>query len=325
MKNKPFIIFYILVAYVFIQFCWWGYHIVDLNRQVYELSVQLENANQSDTVSMAKKKQQLQNKLVKRKWMVLGEGSVFALLLIMGVYITQRAFKKEVDLSRQQRNFLMAVTHELKSPLASIKLYMQTMQKHDLEEEKSDEMLENVLNETNRLTSLVDNILLSSQIESGNYLLVKEEVNMSKLTNDILDNFALYPDKQNIDIGKKIDADITLDADINAMNSVIINLIDNAVKYSDDSSNISVELTSSNSDVKLTVVDEGQGITDVEKSKVFDKFYRQENESTRKSQGTGLGLYILKYLVEQHNGTISLTDNEPKGSIFEIIFKGNLA
>ncbi|HIA12197.1 MAG TPA: HAMP domain-containing histidine kinase [Flavobacteriales bacterium] len=323
MKNKPFIIFYILVAYVFIQFCWWGYHIVDLNRQVYELSVELENTAQPDAVSMAKTKRQLEDKLVKRKWMVIGEGSVFALLLVMGVYITQRAFKKEVDLSRQQSNFLMAVTHELKSPLASIKLYMQTMQKHELEVLKSEEIIENVLNETNRLTSLVDNILLSSQIESGIYLMVKEEVNMSKLTDELLENFALFPHKENINIHKNIGPDIKLNADINAMNSVIINLIDNAVKYSDDSSNISVELASSNSNVILTVKDEGQGISDAEKAKVFNKFYRQESESTRKSQGTGLGLYILKYLVEQHNGEISLTDNEPKGSIFEIIFKSS--
>jgi signal transduction histidine kinase len=217
----------------------------------------------------------------------------------------------------------MAVTHELKSPLASIKLYMQTMQKHELEVLKSEEIIENVLNETNRLTSLVDNILLSSQIESGIYLMVKEEVNMSKLTDELLENFALFPHKENINIHKNIGPDIKLNADINAMNSVIINLIDNAVKYSDDSSNISVELASSNSNVILTVKDEGQGISDAEKAKVFDKFYRQESESTRKSQGTGLGLYILKYLVEQHNGAISLTDNEPKGSIFEIIFKSS--
>ncbi len=323
MKNRPFIIFYILVAYVFIQFCWWGYHIADLNRQVYELSVKLENTVQSDAVHIEETVQQLKDKLVKRKWMVIGEGSVFALLLVMGVYITQKAFKKEVDLSTQQNNFLMAVTHELKSPLASIKLYMQTMQKHDLDVQKSDEMIENVLNETNRLTSLVDNILLSAQIETGNYLLVKEEVDLSKLINDLLDNLALFPHKEKINIHRNIGPDIKLNADINAMNSVFINLIDNAVKYSDDPSNISVELTTNNSNVILMVKDEGQGISDAEKSKVFDKFYRQENESTRKSQGTGLGLYILKYLVEQHNGTISLRDNEPKGSIFEIIFKSS--
>ena len=323
MKNKPFFIFYILVVYVFIQFCWWGYHIIDLNRQVYELSLQIENIDQADGSSMSTTQQLLQEKLEKRKWMVIGEGSVFALLLLMGVFITQRAFKKEVDLSRQQRNFLMAVTHELKSPLASIKLYMQTMQKHELDTLKSGEMIESVLNETNRLTSLVDNILLSSQIESGNYILVKEEVNLSELISDILDNFALHPHKERISIHTKIDPEIKLNADLNAMNSILINLIDNAVKYSDDASNISVELLSKDSKVILTVTDEGQGITDEEKTKVFDKFYRQENESTRKSQGTGLGLYILNYLVEHHNGVISLTDNDPKGSIFEIIFKSS--
>ena len=174
MKNRPFIIFYILVVYVFMQFCWWGYHIADLHRQIYELSVKIENTRQTDVGDVEETKRHLEEKLLKRKWMVVGEGSVFALLLLMGVYITQRAFKREVDLSTQQRNFLMAVTHELKSPLASIKLYMQTMQKHDLDKQKNDEILENVLNETKRLTSLVDNILLSAQIESGSYLLVKE-------------------------------------------------------------------------------------------------------------------------------------------------------
>ncbi|PCH96107.1 MAG: two-component sensor histidine kinase [Bacteroidetes bacterium] len=318
MKNKPFIIFYILVAYVFVQFCWWGYHIIDLNRQVFELNVTLEDGALSGNLGTDENKRLLEEKLEKRKWMVIGEGSVFALLLVMGVYITQRAFKKEVDLSRQQRNFLMAVTHELKSPLASIKLYMQTMQKHDLDDQKSSEILENVLNETNRLTSLVDNILLSSQIESDNYLLIKEEVNMSRLTNDILDNFALHPVKEKVSIDRNIQSEVMLSADFNAMNSIVINLVDNAVKYSNDATKVLVELTTGDSEVILTVKDEGQGISDAEKSKVFDKFYRQENESTRKTQGTGLGLYILKYLVEQHGGAISLTDNDPKGSIFAV-------
>ena len=108
-----------------------------------------------------------------------------------------------------------------------------------------------------------------------------------------------------------------------AFSSIVINLIENALKYSDQNSNILVALGLKSEGIVLVVKDEGSGISDEDKSKVFDKFYRGNDELRRKTKGTGLGLYIVKYLVSKHNGSILIKDNSPKGSIFEVTFNKN--
>jgi signal transduction histidine kinase len=102
--------------------------------------------------------------------------------------------------------------------------------------------------------------------------------------------------------------------------SVLINLIENAIKYSDENSEVTIVLSDDETNIFLEVKDKGYGIPKEEKEKVFDKFYRVGNEDTRKSKGTGLGLYIVKRFVEIYNGTVELTDNIPNGSIFKITF-----
>jgi len=332
--SRPFIIFYILVAYVFIQFGWWAYHISDLNKEVYNLRTEIlpeysgQDLNSSEFLF---KEKALEEKLAKRMWMVIGEGTVFLIILILGVYITQRAFKKEVALSHQQKNFLLSVTHELKSPLASIKLYLQTLLKRNLDKNKSEDIISNAINDTERLTNLVENILLSTQIDSSSYPIQKEKVNLSDLISDFLSKATDNPNTNHPRYGRTslwgrqlastIEPDIYLNADKMSWVSILQNLLENAIKCSPHNSTITIDLTKTNNTIKLSISDEGKGIADEEKPNIFKKFYRIENEETRKSKGTGLGLYIVKYLVEKHNGHISVKDNTPTGSIFEVTLK----
>lgn len=257
-------------------------------------------------------KANLDQKLYSRIWMVLGEGSVFFILLAIGGWQTLQSFKKEVSLARQQKNFLLAVTHELKSPIASVKLYLQTLQKRELEREKQNEIVAKAIADTDRLGSLVENLLLATKIDRSDYMLHFEELNLSDLVAQIV---ATHPENKRLKT--EIQEGIKMQADKLAFTSIFINLLENALKYSEQ--NVVVKLQREKN-ILLSIIDNGHGIPDEEKQKIFEKFYRIGNEDTRKSKGTGLGLYIVKNLVERHNGTIHIRNNQPSGSNFEIEF-----
>ncbi len=116
----------------------------------------------------------------------------------------------------------------------------------------------------------------------------------------------------------KIEAGISFEGDPVGLTSVVTNLVENAVKYSDPGEHIKIELEKTNNNIFITVADTGQGIAERERENVFRKFYRVGNEETRSAKGTGLGLYIVKQIVEQHEGKISVIDNKPQGSVFRV-------
>ena len=319
---KPLVVFYILVVYIFLQFCWWAYLLVDLNQEVYEQKTKCEAIIESNNVNQFSQKQDaLLSKLHHRWIMVAGEGTVFLILLVLGVTQTRKAFKKETALSQQQKNFLLSITHEFKSPLASIKLYLQTLQKRDLEKEKQQTFIQNAINDTERLNNLVENILTATKIENSSYVFHKEKINLSDVVNELALRFNQDQEKQKI-VENHVEPNIFFNVDKLAFVSILLNILENAVKYSPTNSQVKLELNQVSNKIILKVSDEGIGIANDEKTKIFEKFYRSGNEETRKTKGTGLGLYIVKYLVEKHNGTISVKDNSPKGSIFEIVFNG---
>ena len=254
--------------------------------------------------------------------MILGEGSIFLILLIVGALQIRKTFKKEISLAQQQNNFLLSITHELKSPLASIKLQIETLIKHDLETKQQNEIFSKVLLDANRLNDLVDNVLLASQINDESFVLDKQNQNIVPIISELVGKFSKSASNFNIEFSSK-ETELILPIDSMAFSSIVINLIENALKYSDQNSNILVALGLKSEGIVLVVKDEGSGISDEDKSKVFDKFYRGNDELRRKTKGTGLGLYIVKYLVSKHNGSILIKDNSPKGSIFEVTFNKN--
>ncbi len=251
--------------------------------------------------------------------MISGEGVVFISLLVIGIFQVRKTFKKEEELTLQQKNFLLSVTHELKSPIASSKLQLQTLLKHELEREKQKELINNAITDIERLNNLAENILLAAKIENNVHILHKEEYDISLYTTEIVKNaINTFNYKQKVSL--TIEPGIQLKIDTMNFPSIVMNLFENAVKYSSADSPIIISLKKENHSIILSVVDEGSGISEIEKRNIFQKFYRVGNEETRKTKGTGLGLYIVKYLVEQHNGKIVVKDNLPKGSIFEVCF-----
>ena len=317
-KNTPrsLLVFYVLVSYVVLQFCWWFYLLFDLNNQIYDLQFSLSDFYNHGVESEVV----LRKNLIQKHWMILGEGLVFILLLLLGIIQTRKSFRRETLVIRQQKNFLLSVTHELKSPIASVKLYLQTLEKRELDRSKQIDLLQKAIIESNRLDHLVENILVAAQIDNHVLLIQKENANLSEFIRNFLTE---CNEKYSITLESEIQNNIFLHFDSIAFRSILVNLFENAVKYSNESPEISLKLWTSSNSVFISISDQGIGIQEDEKLRVFDKFFRSGNEETRQSKGTGLGLYIVKYLVELHQGKISVSSNTPKGSIFELQFHIN--
>ncbi|MFI5219650.1 MAG: sensor histidine kinase [Bacteroidia bacterium] len=319
-NMRPLLFFYLLVVYVTLQFCWWAYLLVELNTEVYQYKMEIVELKHTDPLKRNADQEAFEKNLHKRWVMVTGEGIVFIALLIVGINQTRRSFRKEFMLTRQQKNFLLSITHEFKSPLAAIKLSLQTLHKHHLDEEKQQALIRRSLNETDRIQNLIENALTAAQIESQNIELQNEEFNLSALITGIVNDKTLHVQSSH-QLTTVIPENVYMKGDALAINSVILNLLENAEKYSPENSIIQVELAEREKYIVLRVKDNGTGIPEEEKEHIFDKFYRIGNEDTRKSKGTGLGLYIVKNIVALQKGKVFVKDNHPQGTIFEIIFQ----
>ncbi|TAL58016.1 MAG: two-component sensor histidine kinase [Bacteroidetes bacterium] len=320
-NSRPLLLFYILVTYVLIQFVWWSYLLIKQNNEVYQLKSEINLLHHEDPQLVIEKGNELEKKLHGRWMMIAGEGMVFVLLIAFAFVRVRNTFNKEAELAAQQKNFLLSVTHELKSPIASVKLALETLLKRDLEKEKQKELLSNAAGDADRLNKLVENILLAARIDNSAFELHRENVNLSEYMEEgMKQTIRLFSPAQKIVFD--IQPNILFNIDKTIFPSIILNLFENAVKYSPENSIIKIILKEEGNGVVLSVSDEGVGIPEDEKRKIFGKFYRVGSEEIRKTKGTGLGLYIVKYLVEKHNGTILVKDNSPRGSIFEVILNG---
>ncbi|MFZ9847622.1 MAG: sensor histidine kinase [Flavobacteriales bacterium] len=297
--KKPIIIFTALLSYIVLQSIWWLRNTWNLYKEIYSGEV-------------------LQRKL----YMLIGEGVVFLIILGLGFFVIYRAIKKEMALSSQQKNFLMAITHELKTPIASIKLLLQTISSRKLEQQQIQDLSKKAIDDADRLNQLVENILIATKIDERLYLLNKEEISLNHLIEKLISNSA-FQKTHRINFSVKNDTEILLHADTSGMISIISNLLENAIKYSPEGSEINISLREENGVIHFSVADAGEGIPDEEKENIFMKFYRIGNENTRKKKGTGLGLFIVKNLVLLHNGTIEVKNNSTKGTIFVLQFPKN--
>lgn len=255
-----------------------------------------------------------------RRGMVISEGLIFFAIFVLAVVRLKKNLSLEKQHSQQQENFLLAVTHELKSPLASVKLYLQTILKRDLDKEQQKTFLSNSLKDIERLDYLVENVLLATKLENRSFNLPKEDFDFSELVHDVLNRLQKNACKTEI-LKPNIQEGIVLHADKFAIINVVTNLVENAIKYSPPCAHVEVELYTEQNSLIFKVSDHGVGIGEEDKRLIFNKFYRVGNESTRKTKGTGLGLYIVKSVLQKHDATIKVYDNKPSGSIFEVTFE----
>lgn len=294
MKKQTAIFFYVLSAYVVLQFLWWGYHLIELST---ELSANEEYSS-------------------KRVLMIIGEGSVFFLILLLGLWKIRSSIQKDIAISRRQSNFLLSVTHELKTPLSSNKLYLQTLLKRtSLNEEEREKLLKKAIEENVRLEGMIENILTATRIENHKLELIKDELDLSQFIKKVVDRWS----QQRVPVKMKLLEGVKIHADAFVIESTLLNLLDNAQKYAGKNAEIEVYLEMENEYPVFGVKDSGPGISDKFKTAIFDKFTRLGNEETRKEKGTGLGLYIVSELLDFHDARIVCLDNEPQGAHFKII------
>jgi two-component system, OmpR family, phosphate regulon sensor histidine kinase PhoR len=323
-KNQTkFLLFYIVIIYVFAFLFWWSYLLYTKTEQHYTdalkyniLKFQVEKKGNTDVYFQTEEFLQLKKKFERQKVMIQMEGAVFFIILLMGMLKIRQSFQQEIAIAKQQKNFILSITHELKSPLAGIKLMNETLKMRELPKEKQHTLINNALSEVDRLESLVENILIAAKIENDQYGFTKEKINLSTICEQVFIN---YKERKDIQMSASIEEDVYLEADKTCMASILSNLIDNAIKYAENSK-VHLSLQKNNQSIQLLVSDEGKGIPDTEKSKIFDKFYRIGNEETRAAKGTGLGLYIVKQLVNFHKGSIEVKNNQPCGTQFIITF-----
>ncbi|MBL0053348.1 MAG: HAMP domain-containing histidine kinase [Bacteroidetes bacterium] len=309
------LLFIVLTTYILLQFGWWAYMLITLNNEVYENKVELVHLHGNSNEALLKS--DLEKKLRSKWWMIAGEGFVFIGLLTYGIYQTFLAFKKEYALAKMQKNFLLSVTHEFKSPLAAVKLNIQTLAKHKLSAEQTKGIIESTLSETDRLNDLVENALTAARIDTHSFSLVYSQINLSNLVLSIV-QMKQRTNNAYLNVKCNIEDNVMVMGDDMALSSVVLNLIENAIKYSFDNVDVLISLQKQNENAILKIADKGIGMKQSEREKVFEKFFRIGNEETRNTKGTGLGLYIVKNIVELHKGSISVTDNVPQGCVFTV-------
>ena len=315
------IFYWLLLSYIVAALIWWFISLEKQNKQLTDLRLTALNSQKTTLTPkiFAERLDKVYKDSNRNTEKYIAEGITFLILILIGAFFVYRSVRKQFRVQYQQQNFMMAITHELKTPISVAKLNLETLQKYHLDEEKQKKLLRMTLQETSRLDTLINNILVSSQLEGGGYINSKEELDFSSLLKDCIKQAkSRYSERTFVE---NIEDEIEIAGDPLLLQLMISNLVENAVKYSPKEKPITCNLNKTNNKVALNIIDEGIGIADTEKSKIFEKFYRTGNESTRKAQGTGLGLYLCRKIAEDHNADISVTNNVPSGSNFVIHFR----
>ena len=245
---------------------------------------------------------------------------ILSLLIIGGLVLTKHIVSKEMALARLKSDFVSNVSHELRTPLALIRLYAETLELRRITTpEKKQEYYRIIRKESERLTALINNILDFSRIEAGRKEYEFRETNIAELVQNTLDSYRYQIEQQGFAFAESIDSDIpAVRVDREAIARALVNLVNNALKYSTDEKFLGVKLYRENGSVKLEVLDHGIGITRREQSKIFEKFYRTGDPLVHNTKGSGLGLSLVRHITQAHGGDIAVESTPGKGSKFTL-------
>ncbi|OQY20693.1 MAG: two-component sensor histidine kinase [Desulfobacteraceae bacterium 4572_35.1] len=251
-------------------------------------------------------------------WIILVEGILLLIVILVGVYVIFIYWRRQLALNREQKNFIAQVTHELKSPVASIQLHLETIKRHHPETQQLDSFVATMLTDTERLTSLINKLLTANRLEQTRWRLALRPHNLSQFLNDYLDQWGNSQADDTI-LTRAIDNNVFARIEPDSLTMVLRNLLENAVLYSDPPAQIWVELNGEQGRCNLLIRDKGRGIPLSEQHKVFRLFYRQHQEDSH-IKGSGLGLFIARALIKRHKGKITLhSDGTQQGTTFHIV------
>ncbi|MEP7344526.1 MAG: HAMP domain-containing sensor histidine kinase, partial [Gemmatimonadaceae bacterium] len=247
--------------------------------------------------------------------------ALLALLAVTSVLVLTAALqlRRERAFAALREDFVSGVSHEIRTPLAQIRLFSETLRlgrvRTDAERERSHEIIDQ---EARRLAHLVDNLLHFSRAERGAVRITKERVDLGRLVSDVVDHFRPMASSRRVVVETSVDPTLEAEVDPNAVRQIILNLLDNALKYGPDGQVITVSTTRRRVGILLAVSDQGPGVPVEARSRIWDRFWREEGARNSSVVGTGIGLAIVRELVTLHGGRAVVTNAVGGGARFEI-------
>ena len=248
---------------------------------------------------------------------MLGLVLLLAVAMLTGIVVVLR---REREVTALRGAFIAGVSHELRTPLSLIKLHAESLCRPGIPAEKKETYAHTILTEAGRLDGLVSNVLDLSRIDRGLFEPNIESVDISVLCQEVLDAFSAWLKPEGFAITGDIEPGIMARTDRRVLPQVLYNLVDNAAKYSGDSKEISVTLSRAGEHVRLRVADQGIGIPVRFKPYIFEPYRRDEDSRVTAKRGSGIGLYVVKQLLDKTGATITVSDNKPHGTIVDVAF-----
>ena len=248
-------------------------------------------------------------------------GIIFFAVIIGGVVVTTIFLIREIRRNEQQDSFLNAVSHELKTPVASIRMYLETLERRPLDDDQRRDFYRIMLEDTDRLVATIEQVLKAGEVRHGTDRKDWQQVDFSQLVKEAVELARLrhHLDATALRMNGSPNGEITVRGNPEELRTAVANLLDNAVKYSQEQQDITVELATPDIDnVVMSVRDRGVGIPPKELKRIFKRFYRIPGQR-RQVKGTGLGLFIVRSIARRHGGDVSAaSEGEGRGSTFSI-------
>lgn len=292
-------LFIFITVVLFAQAAWWVAFMARLLDEKVDMAI--------DLGADLRYVDQVQKEEITRQIMVGTEGVFFLVLVGVGCYLIYRALVKNEELNFHQQNFLMAVTHELRTPLASMRIYLDTLKSDKISEERKIQIIPRLKEDVNRLEKLVENILEAGRFERSGYKLNFEWFNLADLLEESLSKIAAYNLKKELIINKpKSGNELFYYGDPMALGRALESILENSLKYNDkEKIIIDVSITNSDKRLVLKIKDNGIGLEKKYLDSIFERFYRVGHEMVRNSSGSGLGLYLCREVIKAHKGNIA--------------------
>ncbi len=297
-----------VLVYLVVGISWWGLLLYDKNIQLYQLKLSIAENHQQAFIN---------EEFNKQKMMIIGEGLFLGISILGGIFIVYRAARHEIQNMQQQSDFLLSVSHELKSPIAAIKLALQTLNRSDIPQQATSEIKNAALNDVDRLEQLVQNILLSASIAEQGLSLIKEPTEVGAFIQSIIEDFR----KRTLSVEFRWSPnseESTILIDRLMMRQAIANILQNAVKYSYPDTSVDISYTTNTEIVQIFIRNQGIGIAQSNRDQLFKRFYRSVDGEIRKKEGTGIGLYISNEIVKAHKGYIRVEGERDKYALFVV-------
>jgi two-component system phosphate regulon sensor histidine kinase PhoR len=248
--------------------------------------------------------------------------SLITFVLIIGVAFVYRNTRKEIKFAQTKSDFVSNVSHELRTPLALISMFAETLEMNRVKsDEKRKEYYRIISQETQRLSRIVNSILNFSKMEAGKRDYNFEQIELNKVVQDVLETYQFHLTNKGFKLNLNlIENELMINADKEAVSECLINIIDNAVKYSQEKKEIEISTSNKNDELTISVKDFGAGISEEDQKKIFEKFYRVSTGLVHNTKGTGMGLSIVRQVMEAHSGSIRVKSKVDKGSTFTLSF-----